>query len=107
MSSSSQHESALLRSEENEQTASSRKEGTNSVRTKKRNLHSLLQPRSPEEHSSTVNKKNKLALQFGKTLRGLMSLDVFLWMVRSEFHINDMKSWIHPALSQQFGLLVV
>lgn len=107
MSSSSQHESALLRSEENEQTASSRKEGTNSVRTKKRNLHSLLQPRSPEEHSSTVNKKNKLALQFGKTLRGLMSLDVFLWMVRSEFHINDMKSWIHSALSQQFRLLVV
>lgn len=74
---------------------------------KKRILHSLLQPRSPEEHSSTVNKKNKLALQFGKTLRGLMSLDVFLWMVRSEFHINDMKSWIHSALSQQFRLLVV
>ncbi len=43
-----------------------------------------------------------------KTLPGLMSLDFCcnIQMVGSEFGIKNMKAWIHPALSQQFGLLM-
>ncbi len=47
--------------------------------------------------------------KIGKTLPGLMSLDFCckIQMVGSEFGIKKMKAWIHPALSQQFRLLVV
>jgi len=40
-----------------------------------------------------------------KTLPGLMSLDI--QMVGSEFGVNNMKAWIHPALYQRFRLVVV
>ncbi len=38
-----------------------------------------------------------------------MSLDFCcdIQMVGSEFGINNMKEWIHPALSQRFMLVVV
>ncbi len=38
-----------------------------------------------------------------------MSLDFRcdIQMVGSEFGIKNMKAWIHPALSQQFRLVVV
>ncbi len=44
-----------------------------------------------------------------KTLPGLMSLDFCcdIQMLESEFSVKNMKSWIHPALSQRFRLLVV
>ncbi len=44
-----------------------------------------------------------------KTLPGLMGLDFCcdIQMVGSEFGVKNMKAWIHPALSQQFRLLVV
>ncbi|MDF4280576.1 hypothetical protein P3371_24365 [Vibrio parahaemolyticus] len=39
-----------------------------------------------------------------KTLPGLMSLDFccHIQMVESEFGVNNMKAWIHPALYQQW-----
>ncbi len=44
-----------------------------------------------------------------KTLPGLMSLDFCceIQMLGSEFGVKNMKAWIHPALSQQFRLMVV
>ncbi len=41
----------------------------------------------------------------GKTLPGLMSLDFCcdIHMVGSELGINNMKAWIHSALSQWFS----
>ncbi len=44
--------------------------------------------------------------KIGKKLPGLMSLD-FCWdiqMIGSEFGVKNMKTWIHPALSQWFRL---
>lgn len=45
----------------------------------------------------------------GKPLPGLRSLDFCcnIWMVGSEFDVEDMKSWTHPALCQWFRLLEV
>lgn len=42
-------------------------------------------------------------------LADLMNLNIFcnIWLVGSEFGVNDMKAWIHPALYQQFGMVVM
>ncbi len=43
-----------------------------------------------------------------KTLPGLMSLNLCCDIqMGSEFGVNNMKAWIHPALSQWFRLVVV
>ncbi len=49
--------------------------------------------------SRTIGDWKKLAC-------GLISL-FFFWMVGSEFDLNNMKTWIHPALNQRFMLVVV
>lgn len=36
-----------------------------------------------------------LPLKVGKTFPGLMSLDIRILMVGSEFDLNNMKAWIH------------
>lgn len=42
-------------------------------------------------------------------LSGLVSLEFccHIWMVVSEFGLNNMKEWIYPALYQQFRLLLI
>ena len=65
-------------------------------------------------------KNRKLRLQFtqahqhwtiedGETFPGLTSLDFscYIQMSGSEFGVNNMKAWIHPALYQRFRLVVV
>lgn len=45
----------------------------------------------------------------GKILFGLMSfhLSCDIWIVGSEFRVNNTKEWLHPALYQQFRLVLV
>jgi len=67
--------------------------------------------RRPHRVPHLSAKNRKLRLQFtqaqqkiGKTLPGLMSLDFCcdIRMVGSEFGVNNMTAWIHPALYQYF-----
>lgn len=45
--------------------------------------------------------------QTGKLLHGLMSLEVChsIWIVQSEFGVNDTKAQIHPALYKQLVMV--
>ncbi len=70
------------------------------------------QKTTPGALLSAKNRKRRLqftqaqnwTIEDWKTLSGLMSLDFCcdIQMIGSEFGIKNMKTWIHPALSQRF-----
>ena len=92
-----------------------------SERTVRRTLRQMgYSSRRPRRVPLLSAKNRKLRLQFAqgqrnwtiedcKKLPGLMSLDFCcdIRMVGSEFGVNNMKAWIHPALYQRFRLVVV
>ncbi len=96
-------------------------QNTISERTTRRTLKKMgYSSRRPHRVplQSVKNRKQRLrftqdhqnwTIEDWKTLPGLMSLDFCcnIQMVGSEFGVKNMKAWIHPALSQRFGLLEV
>ncbi len=96
-------------------------QNTISERTTRRTLKQMgYSSRRPHRVPLLSAKNRKRRLQFTqarqnwtiedwKTLPGLMSLDFCcdIQMIGSEFGIKNMKTWIHPALSQWFRLVVV
>lgn len=61
------------------------------------------------QKQETDSQLSILAVENWKTLSGLMSLDV-KWdnqKVRSEIDVNNIKTWIYPALFHQVRLLLV
>ncbi len=97
-------------------------QNTISERTTHRTLKQMgYSSRRPHRVPLLSAKNRKQRLQFAqahqhwtieklkKTVPGLMSLDLCcnIQMVGSEFGIKNMKSWIHPPLSQRFRLMLV
>ena len=90
-----------------------------SERTTRRTLEQTgYSSRKPPRVLLLSAKNRKLRLRLAQTHQnwtiedwknGLMSLDFScdIQMVGSEFGINNMKAWSHPALYQQFRLVVV
>ncbi len=69
----------------------------------------LLSAKNRTRRLQFAQARQNWTIEDWKMLPGLMSLDVCcnFQMVVSEFGVKNMKVWIHPALSQQFRLVVV
>ncbi len=65
-------------------------------------------PNTISEHTTRRTLK-QMGYSSRKPHRGLISFDFccITQMVGSEFGVKNMKAWIHPALFQQFRLVVV